>query len=108
MYLYYCPKCGKIEIVSEYSKYKEYVKERTCANIRDGYGRPIQHIKCSCGNYLAGFISLPEECDSDDIEYFKNIITDYNENGMYFENDLLQHAIKSYENHENFRFKKES
>lgn len=106
MYLYYCPKCGKIEIVSEYSKYKEYMKERTCANIRDGYGRPIQHIKYNCGNYLAGLIILPEEYNSNDIDYFKSIIIDYNENGTFFENGLLQYAIKSYEYSKNFKFKK--
>lgn len=106
MYLYYCPKCGKIEIVLESSKYKEYMKEKTYANIRGGYGNPIQHIKCTCGNYLAGLVNLPKEYNDDDIEYFKSVVAIYNEGGALFENHLLKYAIESYEYYKNFKFKK--
>lgn len=48
--LFYCPECGKEQILNN----NPYEKEKTIINIRDGYGRPITHYKCECGNYFAG------------------------------------------------------
>lgn len=96
MYLFYCPECGKIKLIKEYLEIKKYRNETSFINIRDGYGRPINHIKCECGNYLSGMMYLEKE-DSQDIEYIKNIIAEYNKNGNYFNKDLFFYAKEHYE-----------
>lgn len=50
MFICYCPKCKKEEIIKNYCR-SNYEKELTVSNIRDGYGRPIYHYKCEGGNY---------------------------------------------------------
>lgn len=88
--MFYCPKCGKTENWKE-EDFRKHRKNQTLVNIRDGYGRPIRHYLCDCGNYLAG-----EMCtagyDEDGIEYAKHIITAYNEGGNYFEPLILKKA----------------
>lgn len=96
MYLFYCPECGKTKLIKEYLEIKKYRDETSFMNIRDGYGRPINHIKCECGNYLSGMMYLEKE-DSQDIEYIKNIITEYNKDGNYFRESLLSYAKGRYE-----------
>jgi transcription elongation factor Elf1 len=85
MKLFYCPKC----------KLEEYDIDintlvRTVVNCRDGYGRFIIHYICpECDNVLAGFLNHIKE---DDIDYYKSIIDDYNEGGLYFYDALLNKA----------------
>lgn len=82
MKLFYCPKCKKEEIRSD----NPYQKEQTITNMRDGYGRPIKHYKCACGNYLAGSIDFfgTDVNDREFIEYCKYIIEGYNPGGIYY------------------------
>ena len=83
--LFYCPNCGKEEITNE----DLYKNEHTIVNMRDGYGRPIRHYKCECGNYLAGMIGPINE--NDDILYYKEVIKMYNN-----EETLLERAKLCY------------
>lgn len=79
MRLFYCPVCGKEEIRSD----DPYKNERTISNLRDGYGRPITHYKCECGNYLAGSMSISGWGDFM-IQYCKDTIRGYNKGGCYY------------------------
>lgn len=96
MRLYYCPKCGKEEI----SDQDLYTKEYTLLNIRDGFGRPIRHYKCECGNYLAGSMDVTG-WDEDGIKYAMSIIKDYNLGGPYHEYELYLKAKQNYEKKHN-------
>lgn len=100
MRLFYCPKCGKEQI----SKEDLYKGEYAVANIRDGYGRPIRHYKCECGNYLAGSMDVTGwEDDKGSILYAKDVIKGYNLGGCYYESNypnecnLLERAKRCYE-----------
>lgn len=89
MYLCYCPKCKREEIIEDYER-SNYKKELTVTNTRDGYGRPIYHYKCKCGNYLAGVMLTME--DKDFIDYEKEIIELYNKNEYYYQDRTEEHA----------------
>lgn len=88
--LFYCPKCGKEEQNCDRSTMDIIF---TCVNTRDGYGKFIEHYECpNCGNVLAGYIKyLAPEL----IDYYKDIITQYNENGVYFDPEMLKFATKN-------------
>lgn len=96
--LYYCPKCGKREITGE----PRYQKELTITNMRDGYGMPIHHYKCECGNYLAGSMILRDGSE-DEIKYYTYLIEAYNPGGDYYDgmlcraDDFLESAKLAYE-----------
>lgn len=101
MRLFYCPMCGKEEIRND----NPYNDEKTIVNMRDGYGRPITHYKCECGNYLAGSMSV-SGFDEHTIKYYKDIIKGYNEGGCYYNTnsalngdniDLSERAKRCYE-----------
>lgn len=79
MRLFYCPMCGKEEIRSD----DPYKNERTISNLRDGYGRPIIHYKCECGNYLAGSMDV-SGWEDHMIQYCKETIRGYNKGGCYY------------------------
>jgi predicted RNA-binding Zn-ribbon protein involved in translation (DUF1610 family) len=93
--LFYCPKCGK-ENYDYKNEFESFII--TCVNTRDGYGKFIVHYECpKCGNVLAGVIKyLPSEC----VEYYKDIITQYNENGAYFDKNLLKFATENLKENE--------
>jgi uncharacterized C2H2 Zn-finger protein len=92
MSLFYCPVC-KSESYGFDIGIESMIK--TAINVRDGQGFFIIHYKCpNCDNLLAGFI---QRVDKDYIEYFKEIITEYNEGGSYFIPELLDLASKNYE-----------
>lgn len=100
MRLFYCPKCSKEEISSN----DIYRDEYTINNMRGGYGRPIKHYKCECGNYLAGSINIGgHEEDKNFIEYCKAVIEDYNKYGCFYDSylqdkiDLFTKAKQAYE-----------
>ena len=103
MKLFYCPKCKKEEIRND----NPYRHEETIANMRDGYGRPITHYKCECGNYLAGSMDVNGwEDNPDAILYCKETIEGYNPGGCFYENrvglngdklDMHERAKKVYE-----------
>ena len=97
--LFYCPECGKQQILND----NPYIKEKTIINMRDGYGRPITHYKCECGNYLPGSIDVSGWGD-DGIEYAKETIVGYNRGGCYYDmnsnfpsGDLYERAEKIYQ-----------
>ena len=93
MKLYYCPNCGKEEIKND----DLLRNEITLANIRDGYGRPITHYRCNCGNYLAGSINIyGMEDDKGAIDYYKHIIKEYNKGGCFYEDGLYKRAEENY------------
>ena len=101
--LFYCPKCKKEEIRSD----NPYRYEETIVNMRDGYGRPIRHYKCECGNYLAGSMDVNGWLDNPDaVLYCKGLIKDYNPGGCYYDgivglngdkSDMYERAKKYYE-----------
>lgn len=85
MRLFYCPKCKKEEIRSD----NPYRGEETITNMRDGYGRPIRHYKCECGNYLAGSMDVNGFVDdSNAILYYKDIIESYNPGGCFYDRTM--------------------
>lgn len=103
MRLFYCPECNKEEIRND----DPYKNEYTINNMRDGYGRPIRHYKCECGNYLAGSIDVNGWVDDKDaILYCKETIEGYNRGGCYYDFnttlrggkiDLFERAKQVYE-----------
>lgn len=106
MRLFYCPKCKKEEIRSD----NPYRYEETIVNMRDGYGRPIRHYKCECGNYLAGSMDVNGWIDDPNaILYCKETIDGYNLGGCFYDStvvngdklDLYERAKKCYEYRKN-------
>lgn len=103
MRLFYCPECNKEEIRND----DPYKYEYTINNMRGGYGRPIRHYKCECGNYLAGSMDINGWVDDKDaILYCKETIEGYNRGGCYYdfnttlrdgEIDLFERAKQVYE-----------
>lgn len=95
--MFYCPKCKKTEMDFNRKDNLQYRREyKTVSNMRGGYGRPISHYLCECGNPLAGSMDIrgliKNECESEAVDYAKDIITAYNEDGDYFSQDLLDYA----------------
>ena len=83
----YCPKCGMFDLHK--NKYP-YGCGPTFLNVRDGWGTPICHFKCQCGNDYAGLMYIDEDlenaksdCAEDVVEYYKDIIRGYNPGGRY-------------------------
>lgn len=100
MRLFYCPKCNKEKISAD----DIYRGEYTINNMRGGYGRPIRHYKCECGNYLAGSMDVSGWEDDDGlIEYCKDTIKGYNKDGCFYNSyiedgiDLFERAKQVYE-----------
>lgn len=90
--IYYCPKCGKLD-----TEFKMTRDTPSVGNIRDGYGRPLYHIKCDCGNYLAAGINFSkDEIDKERslIEYVKNVITEYNKGGNFYHDGFYEYVEK--------------
>jgi len=83
--LSYCPNCNKLEN-GEIS----YTSEDTVySNFRDGYGMIIQNVICKECNYpLAGMIRKTMK-DDDEIEYFKDLITRYQDGGYATKEEML-------------------
>lgn len=102
MRIFYCPECGKEEIKDVYPPRNEI----TFTNIRGGYGRPITHYKCECGNLLAGSMDISEWNNKDAIRYDKDIITCYNRGGCCYPNGLYEKIEENYNNRLNLRGKK--
>lgn len=82
--LWYCPKCGYEELKDSLPKKNNFKGEEdvfdlTWTNIRDGYGTPIRHFLCNCGNRNAGVMHFQVVKDEsyDTIEYFKSVIEMY-------------------------------
>ena len=93
MILYYCPECGREEI-KDSSPPKD---ERTLLNIRDGYGRPITHYRCECGNYLAGSININGlTVNENSLDYYRELIKGYNRGGRYYEDGLYEKIEEHY------------
>jgi len=80
MRLFYCPECNKEQMRND----DPYKNEKTIVNMRDGYGRPITHYKCECGNYLAGSIDV-SGWEDHMIQYCKDTIKGYNKGGCYYD-----------------------
>lgn len=103
MRLFYCPECNKEEIRND----DPYKNEYTINNMRDGYGRPIRHYKCECGNYLAGSMDVNGWVDDKEaILYCKETIKGYNRGGCYYidakelkngRSELFERAKRIYE-----------
>lgn len=78
----YCPACG---LFYENSNQIPDGSKVTFSNCRDGWGIPITHFKCRCGNEYAGMMRL--RSDYVDVEglvdYYKDVITGYNPGGIY-------------------------
>lgn len=92
MRLFYCPKCGKEKIKDSRSP-----RDITFANLRGGYGRPITHYKCECGNLLAGSMDVTGwEDDKNSIIYAKETIKGYNKGGCYYEDGLYERIEERY------------
>ena len=70
MFYFYCPNCGKEEIV-------EKIPRGTMPNCRDGYGIPIYHYECSeCHNLDAGYMRQ-KSASLDEKVYYRHVIGYY-------------------------------
>lgn len=70
-FYFFCPNCGFEEIV-------ETLPKGTMPNIRDGYGRPINHYECKkCHNLDAGFMSFDNVLTEEDKSYYQHVIKMY-------------------------------
>lgn len=70
-------------------------------NIRDGYGHPLYHMKCDCGNYwAAGIYFSKDEVDKDQslIDYIKEVITGYNKGGVFYQDGFYEYVEKRISN----------
>jgi hypothetical protein len=97
MSVFYCPQCGKFDKDFKYNSHSPKV-----GNIRNGFGCPIYHIKCECGNYLAGYMNLKIETLQDEM-YIKGIIEGYNLGGLYIkgsEQEWYNNVKESYDEQE--------
>lgn len=90
--LCYCPVCGDSKIITKSNEYEWYFSRKTLGNLRGGYGRPIMHYKCACGNFLAGSIDVIG-WDDEGIAYAQAVIRSYNEGGAYFSQRMMD-AVK--------------
>lgn len=85
--LWYCPQCKDLEIKDclprqLIHKDESLVNHCTFINLRNGFGMPIHHYLCSCGNERAGAMTIPDkpDVDVDDIVYYyKSVISIYQE-----------------------------
>ena len=80
--IFYCPQCNKLDM-----DFRISLDIPQVVNIRDGYGHPLYHVKCECGNCLsAGIHYTKEEVESDLglLDYIKEIITNYNKGGYFY------------------------
>ena len=89
-YIHYCPKCNYEEIKEKYPDRNKI----TFKNLRDGWGRPITHFKCDCGNYLAGCMSITDT-DDEFSQYAKEVICCYNEGGDFYVEGLHEGIKKN-------------
>lgn len=97
MRLFYCPECGYEEIKDNSLRENRLPSnEITLLNIRDGFGRPITHYRCKCGNYLAGAMDITGK-DDGFADYCKNIIKEYNKDGLFYGDDMLEKAEKNWQ-----------
>lgn len=70
MFYFYCPYCGKEEIV-------EKIPHGAIPNCRDGYGMPIYHYECpKCHNLDAGYMRQ-KDASTDEKEYYRHVIGYY-------------------------------
>lgn len=86
--VFYCPQCGKTELDYKHDKLKF-----SFVNMRDGYGRPLHHTKCECGNYLAAYTFFTKEDIGQDVnllDYIKYVITGYDRNGIYYSDGFYE------------------
>ena len=91
MRLFFCPECGKKQVLN----HDPYENKHTITNMRCGYGRPIRHYKCECGNYLAGSMDVTN-WDEEGIKYAMDVIKSYNKGGTFYNfddtQDIAEHA----------------
>lgn len=88
--IFYCPICKKLEMDFKMNSSTPHV-----GNIRDGYGHPLYHMKCECGNYLsAGIHFTKDEVEKDLglLDYIKKVITGYNKNGCFYMAGYYEYA----------------
>lgn len=105
MRMFYCPKCGHFELKKNFEE-NPYANELTIKNMIDFSFVPIQHYKCECGNFLAGYFEFVTENDiksgyttdegyesfhklgdkqqEDNILFYKDIIMHFNEGGRNY------------------------
>lgn len=89
---FYCPTCKRLDIDFKLDRGTPYV-----VNIRDGYGRPLYHIKCECGNYLAAAINFTkEELEKDEglLDYIVSVISGYNKGGCFYADGYYEYVEK--------------
>jgi hypothetical protein len=85
--MFYCPNCKTLETKDISYTEREYI----FTNCRDGYGSFIHNVICKTCNYpLAGIVYVRNKIDEGDIDYYKSVMTAY-QNGEFAEkNDMLQ------------------
>jgi hypothetical protein len=86
--IFYCPNCSELE----YPKVSYTDKDIIFNNCRDGYGLMIHNVICKkCSYPLSAFMYCG---DDHAIEYYKTLITGY-QNGYYESKENMLKLIKS-------------
>ena len=93
--MFYCPNCKKEVIDRDDIMHSNH--DIVLRNLRDGTGRPLYHVICeNCSYPLSAIVYLPKDVHKEDIEYYKSIITDY-QNGHYEKkNNMLNKIIENH------------
>lgn len=84
----YCPNCGRKGLWEDLGCTDYYVIN-TCAE----QGKPIYHYTCTCGNCLAGGVSIVDITD-EMLAYYKQKIRDYNFGGAKYSQVLYDLCAK--------------
>ena len=91
--IFYCPVCKKLDL--DFTPDKDTPR---VVNIRDGYGHPLYHMKCACGNCLATGIHFEKaevEKDFGLLDYIKEVITGYNKDGCFYSDGYYEYVEDS-------------
>lgn len=81
--IFYCPKCGKTR-VDNFNDTMSDIKTEQCAmEERNGSFTEVYHLRCECGNYLAG-VMLIGISSYEVIERAKAYISKFNKGGDYY------------------------
>lgn len=76
--VFYCPKCEKCFV-----NHNDIIPKNSVAGEIDGIETGIYHVKCDCGNYLAGYMQIePDSLLL--IDYARNHIRRFNKGGIWY------------------------
>lgn len=76
---FYCPKCKKCFV----NNCEDIIPKNSIEGKMYRTKTGIYHVKCDCGNYLAGYINFKPDSLAL-IDYARNYISKFNKGGRYY------------------------